>query len=469
MTEINEKRNATRVFSEIIAKTSYEDLDKSLLDRMKVRLADGIGANLEGVHGVGNDLLLKLMRHYGGAEEATVINHGGKMPAMNAAMMNSMQMRSNDFEPCHAGNKTGEGTPSHIASCLNPVALAVGERERATGKEIMTAIAVADDLGARLNESMGFNTANVFDGTGTVNGMAATACAAKLSKMSSEQIHNAFGIAINCINGTMASTLERSLLFKFPTSNAARNGIFAADLARLGFAGLDDPIAGARGFYDMFGTNPNLDKLFDDAGKVFYGEILIKPFAGCCATHQAIKATLQATGGKAYSPNEVKEIRCHMLNNKVHIVGGLLEPGEISQPSASFTIQSTVCNAILHGCVFPEFETPEALGGEDFQSMIKKYVQIADIDDSKSEDWAYIEIELTDGTVLSAHYGKIRPGMMTGPEPLSMEYIKDKFMRNAKFGGVVSAHDAEAVWEMCMNFEQLDSIDELVSLLVPKA
>lgn len=173
--------------------------------------------------------------------------------------------------------------------------------------------------------------------------------------------------------------------------------------------------------------------------------------------------------GRAYSPDEVREIRCHMLNNKVHIVGGLLEPGEISQPSASFTIQSTVCNAILHGCVFPEFETPEALGGEDFQSMIKKYVQIADIDDSKSDDWAYIEIELTDGAVLSAHYGKIRPGMMTGPEPLPMEYIKDKFMRNAKFGGVVSARDAEAVWEMCMNFEQLDSIDKLVSLLVPKA
>lgn len=464
---MEQSRNASKFFSEVIAKAKYEDFDKALLDRMKIRLADGIGATLEGKHGVGNDLLLKLMRHYGGAEEASVINHGGKMPAMNAAMVNSMQMRSNDFEPCHAGNKTGEGTPSHIASCLNPTALAVGEREHATGKEIMTAIAVADDLGARLNESMGFNTANVFDGTGTVNGMAATACAAKLNKMPATQIHNAFGIAINCINGTMASTLERSLLFKFPTSNAARNGIFASDLARLGFAGLEDPIAGARGFYDMFGNNPNLEQLFDQAGEKFYGEILVKPFAGCCATHQAIKATLLATGGKPYKPDEVKEIRCHMLNNKVHIVGGLLKPGEVSQPSASFTIQSTVCNAILHGCVFPEFETPEALGGLEFQEMVRKYVQIADIDDSKSEDWAYIEIELADGTVLSAHYGKIRPGMMTGPEPLSMDEIKYKFMRNAEFGGVVSKADAERVWEMCMNFEQLESLDDLMGVIAP--
>lgn len=465
---MTEQVNISRVFSEIIEKTTYDDLDQALLDRMKVRFADGIGAMLEGKHGVGNDLLLKLMRQYGGAPEATVANYGDKMPALNAAMLNSMQMRSNDFEPCHAGNKTGEGTPSHIASCLNPAALAVGEREQASGKEIMTAVAVADDLGSRLNESMGFSTANVFDGTGTVNGMAACACAAKINKMTANEIHNSFGIAINCINGTMASTLERSLLFKFPTSNAARNGIFAADLGRLGFAGLEDPIAGARGFYDMFGNNPMIDKMMADAGKVFYGEILIKPYAGCCATHQNIHAVLDATGGKAYKPEEVKEIRAHMLNNKTHIVGGILDPETINQPDAPFTIMATTCNAVLHGGVWPEFETLEYLRSEEFQAMLGKYKQLADIDPVNDDHWASVEIELVDGTVLSSKYGKVRPGMMTGAEPLSMEYIKDKFMRNAKFGGVVSEKDAEAIWEMCFNFEQLDNINDLMKLVCPK-
>ncbi len=462
-----ESENISRIFSEIVANTTYDDLDQALLDRMKVRLADGLGATMEGKHGVLNDALLKLMTQYGGAEEATVMNHGIKLPALNAAMMNSMQMRSNDFEPCHADNKTGEGTPSHIASCLNPTAFAVGEREQASGKEIMTAIAVADDLGCRLNESMGFNTANVFDGTGTVNGMAACACAAKLNKMSADETHNAFGIAINCINGTMASTLERSLLFKFPTSNAARNGIFAADLARTGFAGLEDPIGGARGFYDMFGTNPTPEKMLADAGKVFYGEILIKPYAGCCATHQNIHAVLDATGGKAYRPEEVKEIRCHMLKNKTHIVGALLEPGKVNQPDAPFTIMATTCNAILHGGVWPEYETPDYLNGEEFTAMMSKYKQLADIDPVADDHWASVEIELMDGTVLSAKYGKIRPGMMTGLEPLDMDYIKNKFMINAKFGGVVSEKDAEAIWEMCMNFDQLDNTNELMKLLVP--
>lgn len=459
-------KNASKVFSKIIFETQYEDLDSVLLERMKIRIVDSIGVTFAGAHGVGVDAVLALMRSYGGVEEASIIGHGEKLPALNAAMVNSVQMRSNDFEPCHADNRTGEGSPSHIASCLNPTAFAVGEREKASGKEVMTAMAVGDDFGCRLNDAMGFSVYNIFDGTGTVNGMAACACAAKLGKLTEEQIHNAFGIAVNCIGGTMASTLEGSWLFKFPTSNAARNGIFSSDLAKNGYQGIDDPIAGTRGFFDMFGTEPDLDKFFYRAGEKYYGEVLIKPYAGCCATHQAIKATLLATDGKAYKPSEIKEIRCHMLESKVGIVGGLLEQGEISQPKASFSIQSTVCNAVLHGGVYPEHESLEALASDDFQGMIKKYIQIPDITD-QSDDWAYVEIDLKDGTVLSSRYGKIRPGMMTGKEPLDLEYIRNKYIRNFKYGGKIPLKRADEIWEICMNLEQLDSFSYLSSLLVP--
>ena len=156
-----------------------------------------------------------------------------------------------------------------------------------------------------------------------------------------------------------------------------------------------------------------------------------------------------------------------MLKNKTHIVGALLEPGKVNQPDAPFTIMATTCNAILHGGVWPEYETLDYLNGEEFTAMMSKYKQLADIDPVADDHWASVEIELMDGTVLSAKYGKIRPGMMTGLEPLDMDYIKNKFMINAKFGGVVSEKDAEAIWEMCMNFDQLDNTNELMKLLVP--
>ena len=154
---MEEKANASKIFSELIEKTTYEDLDDALLERMRIRFADSVGVTASGFYGNGVDMLRDLFVEMGGKPEASVINTGEKMPAMNAAMLNTLQMRSNDFESCHAGNKSGVGVPAHISGTLFPTAWAMGESVGATGKDVMTAIAVGDDLGARLAASMGFS------------------------------------------------------------------------------------------------------------------------------------------------------------------------------------------------------------------------------------------------------------------------------------------------------------------------
>lgn len=458
--------NASRLFSELIEKTTYEDLDQPLIDRMKIRLADSVGVTAAGYHGVGIDMVLRMLKEYGGREEASVINYGVKLPATHAAFINSLQMRSNDFEPAHAGDKTGKGRAAHITGSVFPTAFAVGERSNATGKKVMTAIAVGEDLGCRLCHAMGFSVDGFFDGNGTTNGMATTATAAKLMGLDADKTHNALGIALNTLGGPMASTKEHSWLFKFPIANSARNGVFAADMARYGYTGLEDPILGKGCFMDMFTQIPQMDLLFEDIGRVRYGEVLIKPWAGCCATHHSIKSALIATGGKAYTPDEVKEIRVHMLESKVPMVGGIWKPGEASQPFASFSVHATVCNVVLHGCVFPEHETPEYLASPTFQAMLSKYKQVTDLKETDPYV-ASVEVELMDGTVLSGRCNEIRPGNMTDAEPLSIEYIHNKFLRNMKFGGQIPMSRAEEIWELCMNFEQLDSMERFAKLLVP--
>lgn len=77
----------------LIAKTSFDDLDKPLLERMKIRLADSLGATAAGVYGVGTEMVLRMLREYGGKEEASVYNFGDKMPARHAVFLNSLQMR----------------------------------------------------------------------------------------------------------------------------------------------------------------------------------------------------------------------------------------------------------------------------------------------------------------------------------------------------------------------------------------
>jgi len=465
MTFVQKYPNASKLFSKLIFETNYEDLDLALIERMKIRLVDSIGVTMAGIRGVGNDKVYSMLIDQGGREEATIYNLGGKLPATNAAFFNSLQLRSNDFEPCHADGRNPLGYPAHITSSVFPAAFAVGERENATGKQIMTAIACGEDLGTRLSASIGFNTNAVFDSNGTINGMASAACSAKLAGLDEEEIHNTLSIALNTLGGPMASTMEHTWLFKFPNANAARNGVFAADMARYGFTGVEDPILGKNCFIDMFSVEPNIDNLFSDLGKVRYGEVIIKAYSSCCATHHAIKSTLIATGGRAYSPQEIKEIRVKMLASEVPIVGGLWSPGENSQPFSSFSVQGTVCNAVLNGGVYPENQTTEALSSGPFQEMLKKYKQIPDLQASDGLG-AKVEVELIDGKVLYGECSTVRPGNMKDSDPLPIEYIYDKFLKNMKFGAQYDEVQAKEIWDLCMNFEQLGSMKDLVDLLV---
>ncbi len=464
---MEEKINAGKLFAKLAVETKYEDLDEPLKERMRIRFADALGVMATGFHGVGIKETHDFLTHMGGREESSVFNFGGKLPAMNAAFLNALQLRSNDFEPAHAGDKTGKGRAAHITGTMFPLAFALGEREKATGKEIMTAIAVGEDLSCRLCHAMGFSVDGWFDGNGTTNVMGAALCAAKLNKLDEEKTLNALGIALNNAGGPMASTKEHSWLFKYPIANSARNGIFSADMAKFGYEGLRDPILGKGCFMDMFTQIPDLPLLTEDLGKARYGEVLIKPFAGCCATHHSIKACLIATGGKPYRPEEVKEIRVHMLESKVPMVGGIWKEGEASQPFASFSVQATVCNAVLHGRVFPENETPEYLASDEFQAMLKKYNQVTDLKETDPYV-ASVEVELTDGTILHATAPEVRPGNMTDSEPLSIEYIHDKFIRNMKFAGTVKEENFEKIWDKAMRFDEIGSMDEILDLMISR-
>ena len=98
---------------------------------------------------------------------------------------------------------------------------------------------------ARLGVASGFDFELGWDNTGTINGFGATAIAGKLLGLDEKQIHNAFGIVLNQLAGSMDGVYDKTMCFKLPIALSARNGIFSADLAKEGFAGVKDPFTGA--------------------------------------------------------------------------------------------------------------------------------------------------------------------------------------------------------------------------------
>jgi 2-methylcitrate dehydratase PrpD len=89
------------------------------------------------------------MREWGGKEEGTILVHGVKVPLHNAALVNSVMARSYDYEPT-GPLVDGKSTPAHVSGTTVPTAITVAEYVGATGKDLLTALIVGDDIASRI-------------------------------------------------------------------------------------------------------------------------------------------------------------------------------------------------------------------------------------------------------------------------------------------------------------------------------
>lgn len=214
--------------------------------------------------------LLKLLQSYGGSPQSTVFFKGVKVDAPHAALMNSFMMRSYDFEPIEAENENGKSSPAHISGTTVPTALVCAERAQATGKELITALVLGDDIAARLGAASGFDIYGGWDNTNTINGLGATAIAGKLGKLSRNELNNAFGLELNMLGGTMDNINYKTLAFKLPIALASHNAIFASDFAKAGMTATHDAIGGKKAISSCIAGNPNDQSSFSkNSGKRF--------------------------------------------------------------------------------------------------------------------------------------------------------------------------------------------------------
>src|SRR5699024_8845785 len=118
---------------------------------------------------------------------------------------------------------------SHHAASTVPTALAVGERTHASGRDVITALVVADDIAARLlAASGGVDFVQGWDGAAIYSVFGATAAAGWLLGLDADGLRHALGIALNQAAGTVASVWDGATDFKLAQGVAARMGVLAA-------------------------------------------------------------------------------------------------------------------------------------------------------------------------------------------------------------------------------------------------
>ena len=327
--------------------TPFETFDLSVVERARNRIIDVIGCIIGGANASGNAMLLDLVREWGGTKEGTILVHGLKVPAHNAALMNCVMSRSYDYEP--AGPLVaGKSTPAHLSGTTVPTAITVAEQKGASGKDLLTALILGDDLASRIIAASNLNIDSGFDCTGTVNAFGAVAIAGKLKGLNERQMMNAFGIVLNQFAGTFQNVFDGVHSFKLPQGLAAQAGVFSTSLASKGFTGVRDPLLSKYGYFALYCKTYQLDLLTNNLGKEFYADNTCKPYSCCRSNHAAIDCVLQLLQTHTIHPEDVDEIVVDVTPTaRDFAVGQPFKIRDVPQIDAAFNLQYNVANAIL--------------------------------------------------------------------------------------------------------------------------
>lgn len=448
-----------------IVRTDFESLDTTSVERAKWRVLDACGCALAGAKAPGCRAMWNLITGWGGTPESTILGYGGRAPAHNVAMLNSLMTRSYDYEPVEAefDDRTG---PAHISGTTVPVALAMAEKQAANGERLLTALVVGDDIASRLGVNSGFDFALGWDNTGTINVFGAAVIGCKLLQSSEQQVFNALGIALNRLSGTMAGVFDKTLAFKLPIAFAAREGIIAAELAQQGFPGIDEPFLGPRGYFSMYCRNYDADQVTKDLGKRFYADCIIKPYSSCRMTHPFIDCALAIAKTNDIDIDEIATVTIHSTEGAADsFVGQPFSHSDLQQPDGAFSIRYCVAAALLWREVTPLQFTEESLHDQRALDLIGRMNLVADLSPARDRSGGVeIEVVMSDGRMLSARAGSGQGDV--GETRLSVDEIKAKFVANVEFAKVVSGENAERAMNMVERLEDVRDVGELTQLLV---
>ena len=388
---------------------------KSVLDTLGVVLAaSGLEPAVRGVVDVATE--------QGGRPESTVLAHEGRFPAPVAAFANGAMAHCLDFD-----DQTPWG--QHCASSVVPATLALAERVGGvSGEELITAVAVGQDLFARLRYHVKWDKDWNLSTVLAVYG--AAAAGARVLRLSPEQTTHALGIASMSSAGVMEMIAGTgSDLRGVYAAFSAQGAVTAALLAQRGLSGIARLFEGRYGvFATYFGGGYDRKAMLDGLGSEFLGaETLYKVWPSVGTSHSHIQATLELVVEHDLRVDDIAEIRLSVGDYHALMCEPLDErrsPATLAD--AKFSLPFLVAIAAAHRDLRISDFGPAGLRDQEVRRAARKIVLVPDPDLDWKEHMppGRVEVVTADGRAL-ARTGERIPG---SPElPLTWEALGRKF------------------------------------------
>ncbi len=444
-------KTISRQIAEFAVGLKYKDLPDNVVNEVKRFLYDSVGCAYGGYHTKDVNILRDIYKEMGGKEEATLLAFGDKMPAVNAALVNSLMIRALDFNDIY-----WKEDPSH-PSDLIPAALAVGEMVDASMKEVIVAIVLAYEFEQRLCE---FAVPGVRERKwhhATLTQFVSPIVAGKLLGLSVDQMVNAIGI-----NGSHNHTIgcptagKLTMMKNTVDPMAVQSGVFSALMAQKGYTGTEAVFEGKEGLMDVYGPEWAQDKLTGNLGEKFkILECSMKAFPTEALTHTHLTATLKVIRENDISYDQIEQVTITTIARACDI---LFDPHKYrpeSRETADHSLPYCVAAALVDHQVTTQSFSEEKLKDERIWQVIDKIKGEASEEFEKmfpAKQPSKVVVKTKDGKEFSEYleYPKGDPR-----EPMTMDDLTAKF--NALSDDLLSESRQKEVQEMVFACEKISA------------
>ena len=355
---------------------------------------------------------------------------------------------------------------SHPSAVLVPAIFAVAETSHASGAEIVAAFVIGLEIFGRLGRALNLqHYKNGWHPTSTFGSLAAAVAVARVLRLPERQMRMAIGIAASAASGLRANfgTMTKPLHAGY----AARNGVFAALLAREGATAAEDILLHKFGFANAFNHHQGIDA--DALGPrdttleilTDYG-IALKAFPSCAATHTAIEAALKLREKLTDRLPDITTVR-------VGVSEFALEPLIYVKPATplegKFSMHYCVAAALAHGTVDLGTFTETRIKDLAVNALIPRIEM--EVDDRIRDDREFASI-VTIGTTNGERFEEtVRVALGKPARWLNTQQLQDKFSDCCQYSGC--RIDSRRTFAALQSIDSARSLDGMLALLRPDA
>jgi 2-methylcitrate dehydratase PrpD len=459
----------TQEVASFVAKARFGDLPKQAVKLARGFILDGLGVALAGSTDECARIVQAQIRQTGGKAEASILGTAMMAPAAKTALANGVAGHAMDYDDTQlsTSKQAVYGLLTHPTTPVLAAVLAMGEREKITGRELVLSYILGVEVECRIADAIHpRHYQEGFHSTATMGGLGAAVAVGKILRLKEEKLIQTLGIAASMASGLRENfgTMTKPL----HAGRAAENGVTAALLAQAGFTSATNILEARRGFYQAMAGGYDESKISGRLGQPYFmidPGISIKPYPSGSLSHPAQDLILDLVKRHELGADDIEQIEVGTNSN---VPNALIYPMPKTALEGKFSIPFCMAIAVLERKAgIAQFQDRKVRDKRVIEMMKRVTLYVDDELEALGYDQvrSRVRVKLKNGRLIEGRYDVARGH----PEkPMSWPELSEKFRDCAEL--VLPRQRVEEAIGLVARIEQHKTLKPLLkSLLITRS